>query len=295
MECISAGRTLYYASDDKSNMRRGWLVLGGYTKAWKEAERLNSEKYGIHWSVNEFDGPRQIVALKRIKSWAVDFDDCNKVEQRAKIRAFGLTPSLVIESARGYQVYYDAIDATPENYNSILKAMSKKLGSDPAAVSVTRTLRAPFFNHWKDPNKPFAVRVIRVEDIAYSEKDMLKFFSVEKEKPIQYQPIKKTVYGSSRVEKLESIGALEGLRRLSGTTFVRGQVFTFQRVSKGHYNILVDNKSSNAFIDSRGMIGSASGGGPTILQWLQYPDYGHSKDQAWEIITSIFPEVFGKD
>lgn len=283
--CISNGRDLYSASDVQNASSRP------YTKTTQdEAIRLNDKesKMGIHWTVNKFEGSRRSENLSKILSWVCEFDELDKLEQKRLIRSLGFEPSLVIESKRGFQVYFDALDATVQNYNLILKELNKKVGSDPNAISITRCLRAPNFWHWKDPERPFAVRIEHVSDKKYLELEMKSLLRIKPEnKKLKYEPQRKAIFGTTKSEMLDSVGALEGLRRLSGTSYVNGESYEFRRNSNGNLNIWVNGKSTSCFIANDKVFSSQAS--PTILQWLEY--YGHSKNRAWEIIEELLPEV----
>ena len=289
---IDEGRSLWYATDDQEATSRPYLFCPNI----KQATELNEKKgMGIFWTVNEVEGVvRQKVNLKRILSWAIEFDDCDKIEQRRRMKKIGLTPSLVIESKSGFQIYFDAIDGTAENWLRIVKAMAKKCEADPNGLNIVRTMRAPFFWHLKDPKDPFAVRVESYSDVMYFEREMLKFFCSDEVKKKPSTQIRQKISisaGDTYSRRLDSIGAEEGLRRLSGTGYVSGQRYEFVNLSSGNKNLLVDGKTTACFINSENKI-FGSEAAPTILQWLQHRDYGHSKDRAWEIIFELFPEVF---
>jgi hypothetical protein len=290
-ECISNGRTFWRATDDSEAERKPRIKCATIAEASFFNER---EHFGIGWTVNEIVGERRLKEnVVRIISWAVEFDELEKPEQARRIRQSSLRPSLVVESARGYQAYWDAINGTTENYNLICKSVAKKLGADQAGISIVRTMRAPFFWHWKDTRNPFAVRVVSFNDSKYTESDMLEVFEVKKPEPIIYERKRVSYSGLTKSDKLDQIGAFEGLRRLSGTSYVNHQNYVFVSTGPNRSNILINGKATSCFISNDKVF--ASEASPTILQWLQYREYGHTKDQAWEIIFKLFPEVFGEN
>src|SRR3954454_14282930 len=108
-----------------------------------QAAEYNARGYGIFQTVNEFQGPRRIQNLTRINAWAVDMDDGTKAEQLARIKR-GLVPTMVIETKRGYQVYWAAKGAKPEHWNAIVAArLVPYYGADTRARDLARILRMP--------------------------------------------------------------------------------------------------------------------------------------------------------
>ncbi len=282
---IEEGRSIFYAPERGDHKPYIQCTMS-------EATKHNEAGNGIHWSINAFKGPRRIENCVRVISWALEYDELPKAEQARLIRSFGLEPSLVVESKRGYQSYFDAIDGTKENYLPILRHLCRALSADINGHSLARTMRVPFHWHLKDPDDPFAVRIEYMSDARYTEREMLNFFKVKPPEEVAPRP-RKTNYlkGETNLEKLDSIGATEGLKRLSGSAAVSGEMYSFRRTSRGSYNILVNAKSTSCFVDVNDRIGSGSGGGPGLIQWLMHPSYGHSKDRAWEIVMDAFPDV----
>jgi len=68
---------------------------------------------------------------------------------------------------------------------------------------------------------------------------------------------------------------------LSGTPELQGERFEVRPNYDGTYQILVNKKNTGNWIDKNGFIGSYSGGGPTIIQWIKW--YGYSYKEALKI------------
>jgi hypothetical protein len=259
------------------------------------AHEWNEIGWGIFWTVNEFSGPRKAENLVRINAWAVDMDEGTKAEQLERIRR-GLVPSLVVETSRGFHVYWNAKDGKPETYSSIVSdRLLPFYGADPKAKDLARILRVPGFKHMKDPEKPFLIRAVFTKNVAYSEAEMLHFYPVPKSAQAEVEQKRelRMLLGSRSDDLWERVWSMdceEALHRLSGSRWVNGEVFSFRRVSNGNHNIYVNGKSTSCWIDQNQRIGSLDKGGPTVFNWLRW--YGYSNAEVYQIMREVFPEVF---
>lgn len=263
----------------------------------EEAKRWNTPEraFGIFWTVNAFRGERRIENLEAIRAWAIDIDDGTKDEQLARINKSPLIPSLVVETKRGFQVYWRAKDANPAHWNAIvLDRLVPHYGADKNARDLARILRAPNFWHLKDPADPFLVRVVWRCEAAYREADIAR-----KYEPVTHELAQRAdheqhrrehkVYGDDFWDRVWNLDCREGLARLSGHAAVNGEVFTFRRVSNGNWNIVVNKKGTSCWVDRNGRIGSLSKGGPTLFAWLRW--YGHSPARCVSVLKEIFPDL----
>lgn len=259
----------------------------------KDADEWNKKNFGIFWSVNEFDGPRQIKNLIRINSWAVDIDKGSKDDMMKIFNRF-LVPSLVIETKRGFHVYWDAVDATKENFQAIvLDRLVFYFGADKNARDIARILRVPGYNHCKE--EPYEVKAIYRSSARYTEAQMLRYFRLPKKAQDQSelkQELRKNLnpHGDDLWEKVYNLDCEQALLRLSGKGCVGSDVFTFRRVANGNLNILSNGKGTSCWIDLEKKIGSLDKGGPTVFQWLKW--YGHSNKRVVEIMKDEFSELF---
>lgn len=246
-----------------------------------EARDYNNRLYGIFQEVNSFNGPRSNDNILYINYWYAEMDGGDKADQLNRIRQLQIYPSMVIESKNGYHIYFKAQDATKENYKTIQDGIGKQIGGDPQVRDLARILRSPGFYHWKDKNDPFYVKEIMRFDVSYREKEMLYFFPLKQE-PVSVDNPKDIVY--TQDDLTEFLNALDheyALTKLSGTSYVNYETYTFKPVSGGHLNIIVNGKSTNCFIDTDKKIGAIPGG-PTLFQWLRY--YNHSDKECYRII-----------
>jgi hypothetical protein len=255
----------------------------------------NERGWGIFWTVNEFNGPRKAENLVRINAWAIDMDEGTKDAQLERIRR-GLVPSLVVETARGFHVYWHAKDATAEAYNSIVsERLLPYYGADPKAKDLARLLRVPGFNHMKDLEHPFPIRAVFQRSVSYSEAEMLHFYKLPDAKRAeaeQKRELRKLMgsHSDDLWERVWSMDCEEALERLSGSPWVNGERFSFRRVGNGNLNIYVNGKSTSCWIDQNKRIGSLDQGGPDIFRWLRW--YGYSNAEVYRIMKEVFPEVF---
>lgn len=296
---LHEGRALYRMSDDKTGSTPAIPIEGkDNAEIYRAAMKWNEQRYGIFWTVNEFNSAtdRKKENLKRIISWSADLDTGTKHEQAELIKKYP-RPSAVIETKRGYQVYYNAINAKPENYELIeTKFVVPSLNADMKARDLSRILRVPHLYHWKDPANPFFVKVVFESDAAYTEAEMMQLFDdfQDESKELDRTKIimrREMIFQKDQelFDRIWNLNCEEALLALSGSQAVNGETYTFRRNANGNKNIFVDGKGTSCFIDKAGRIGSLDGGGPTIYQWLKW--YGRTGSEAVTIIKKHFPEV----
>jgi hypothetical protein len=284
-------------------MKRSWYALYEADDSEKgvreiqpdEAQSLNEVGYGIFWSVNEFDGPRRKENLVKINSWAVDLDSGSKPEQWARIKA-GLIPSLVVETRRGFHVYFHAKDGRPENWNAIVSdRLVPFYQADKNAKDIARILRVPGFYHCKNLLDRFQIRVVHEANVTYSEEALAHYYppAMQSDHLVAgKRPVTRAITdidGDDFWERAFWLDCRDALERLSGTDYVGGEVFTFKPAPRGHWNIYVNGKGTSCFLDANNRIGSLAGGGPSVIQWLKY--YGHTYKSIYAIVNSLFPDI----
>lgn len=261
-------------------------------------EDWNKKNWGIFWTVNSFTQPvRKKEFVKEIVYWAIDIDKGTKKEMLEKIRKH-ILPTMVVETKRGYQVYWEAKDAKIENWNKIVwDRLLFYFGADNNAKDVTRLLRYPGFYHCKDPSDKFLIKVVWENNSKYTEDEMLLAFplpEIEKEKSKQKQNLRIIFKDSDDLwERVWSMNCLTALERISGHPGVGGEVFTFTKTSNGKHNIEVNGKTTSCWVDREGRIGSLDKGGPTIFQWINW--YQRDKKRTIEIMKGVFPELWNKN
>ncbi len=281
-------RHLYALADGPSDPRKS---RGAFPIAHSDAEHLNRDGFGIFWAINIFkDAKRVKQNLSHVLSWAIDIDEGTKIEQFKKIEA-GPTPSLLIETKRGFHVYWDCEDGDEDNWRDIVEfRLIPHFGGDPKAKDLCRILRAPWFYHLKDPTSPFLIKEVFKSKSNYRAKSFMKLFDVH-EKEVCYQEIRQHIGGSGEKlsDRIYNMNCIEALSRLSGHGVVGGETYEFRRNGNGNHNIIINGKSTSCFIDENKRIG-AHPGGPTIFRWLKY--YNHSDQEIIRILRQYFPELW---
>jgi hypothetical protein len=289
MICMSTGRSLYRIHD--KNPKLGCHPV----KDFHEANHWNEQGWGIFWTVNQFAGPRVKENCTKIISWCVDIDYGSIDAQRMIMQALPLDPSAIIRTRRGHHLYFDAAEGTSMGcYRDVVERLIEAFNGDANAKDICRILRVPTYLHWKEVD-PFAVQLTYSSNSVYTEKDMLTAFpSKKKEEEIEQRTaLKKELKfhsNQSLWEKIWSMDCEQALMRLSGTPSVGGERYSFKRNTNGNLNIYVDGKGTSCFIDTNKRIGSSSGGGPTVYQWLKW--FHHDYKRTLEIMREHFPEVF---
>jgi RepB DNA-primase N-terminal domain len=264
----------------------------------EDPRQWNRKGFGVFWTVNEFrEGVRRIDHLTRIMAWAIDMDSGTKSEQRARLHKSPLEPSLIVETKRGYQAYWNAKPgASQGHWNAIvLGRLVPFFGSDPNARDLARILRVPGYLHLKDPADPFEVREVHRCEVSYSEEQIARSFKPEP-KTEDPQKIHERVKREAKFsgsddfwDQVYNLDCEEALARLSGHPSVGGEQYSFRTCSNGNRNILVDGKGTSCWVDRSGHIGSLANGGPTIAQWLKW--FGLSYADAAKVIKEIFPQL----
>lgn len=288
VRCMSEGRSLYRINDKDPS--QGCHELRHFI----EADHWNYQEWGIFWTVNSFNGPRRKENCIKVLAWAVDIDQGSKAEQLARIKSIPLEPSMAYETARGYHLYFDAIDGDPENYRDIVERLVDAYGGDKNAKDVCRILRVPGYLHWKS-EKPFAIKAVHYGCGAYTESEMRKAFPKEEKREVEFE--QKTelrrslsgIGGGALWERIWHLDCEQALQRLSGHSAVGGEQFSFKRTASGNLNVYVNGKGTSCWIDKDKRIGSHDKGGPTVFQWVNW--YLKNPKRTVQVLKDLFPEI----
>lgn len=260
---------------------------------YDQAPEYNQKGFGIFWTVNEFKGARRISNLQRIRAWAVDMDTGSKAEMIESFKR-GLIPSVVVETKRGFQAYWIAKDPRPEHWKAIVAdRLVPFYNGDKNARDLARVLRVPGFLHLKDPSAPFLVRKVWEWPVTYSELQMATYYpsvqDVADAREVHELARSQTPMTGTFWERVWHLNCEMALERLSGHELVNGELYSFRSNSSGTKNIYVDGKATSCWIDREGRIGSLSGGGPTVFQWLTW--LGVPASTSIDQIKILFPET----
>lgn len=255
-----------------------------------ECTKYNEDKYDIFWTMNGFDfGKRSRADLKYINCFYADLDTGDRKEMEKRIRNYP-TPSCIVKTGKGYHLYWwldEEIDVQKDPEKGCdwfreftMQRIVPALQSDPQAADACRLLRATFYRYWKDGIGDKHIDIVESNDRKFGLNYLEKYFpqKIVEEKKIIYP---KMEGGSTFWSKANALPITESLEKLSGTHYVQHETFS---IKKGR--ILCNNKTSNAWIDKNGRIGSTADAGPFVPNWLWY----YHKD--WKKVASILKEVF---
>lgn len=287
---------LYRMSDDPAAPSRSAIPVSPV-----DAKRFNTPElgFGIFTTVNAFNGARRKENLIRINAWAVDMDTGPKTQQQRTLLSSPLVPSMIVETKRGYQAWWGARDGNQEHWNAIvLERLVPFFGADKNARDLCRLLRMPGYLHLKDPADPFRCRIVHRHEVLYTERQIAQAFAWVPDKATQraaHDSARRAAAaelnsdpGESLWDAIYRLDCGEGLMRLSGHWAVQGESYKLRPTQRGRFNLFVNGKGCSVFVDEHKRIGSLSGGGPTLAQWLKW--YGHD----WKTVIAVLKEVFPK-
>ena len=175
---------LYALCDIKDDPRKRW---GAFEVSEQRARQLNKEGFGIFFTPNDFEGKRKIENLKQINYYIADIDEGGKEKIWCDVKKLLLKPSVIVETKRGYHLYWKVKDGSLDNYEKIENCIIKKLNADTGAKDCSRLLRCPSFYHMKDPENPFLIKIIEENDNIYKENELYLYFKGHEKK---YRPIR---------------------------------------------------------------------------------------------------------
>ena len=207
---------LYALCDIKDDPRKNW---GAFEVSEQRARQLNKEGFGIFFTPNDFEGKRQIQNLKKINYYIADIDEGGKEKIWSDIEKLILRPSVIVETKRGYHLYWRVSNGTLDNYEKIENCIIAKLNADEGAKDCSRLLRCPSFYHMKDPQNPFLIKIIEENDKVYKENELYLYFKGREKKyrPIKIKPFVYTGDDNELLKKIKcdnmpSFGADSGRR-----------------------------------------------------------------------------------
>lgn len=152
------------ADDQKKG--RGYLKMARPIEWLKnnseKAHKMNQEGAAI-WIQPNPSTDRKEKNVTAIKWVYVDMDEGTKEEMWKVIESAPIPPTMITESSRSYHLYW-RVDATLEQFNQIVWGLIEYFDGDEAISSSNEVLRAPGFYHMKDPDNPFLVRVVKIDD-----------------------------------------------------------------------------------------------------------------------------------
>lgn len=138
------------------NWKWAWIFFQPNPSTWRMREHLTS----IDWAY-------------------VDLDEWSKNEMLQLINKAKLQPDILIETARGYHVYYKinwCNLSDLDNYLKLLKGLILHFNWDIAISSENEVLRLPWFYHCKDLNNMFLIKIIHFDIKWFSLSELLKHY-----------------------------------------------------------------------------------------------------------------------
>ena len=169
---------LYALHDYDEKLKR----KGAFEINENQVEEFNKLGYGIYWTLNDYKGRRLAKNITKINYWIADIDEGTKGEQLDRINNLWLKPTLIVETKKGFHCYWEAVNATLENYKKIELGIIEKLKADKACKDPVRLLRMPYSYHQKDKNNPFLIQIVEQTGKVYTEEKMLYIFELKQEK-----------------------------------------------------------------------------------------------------------------
>ena len=145
--------------DDKKENRKGFTICEPIR--WISANqsrlvKLNESGGGVFFTPNPCKGGRKETNVTSIEWVYADLDEGTKDQMLERIDASPIVPNFIVETARGYHLYWKC-KCERKEFDRIIKGVIKFFDSDPAISSTNEVLRLPGFNHMK--GEPFMVNV----------------------------------------------------------------------------------------------------------------------------------------
>lgn len=309
----NADKLLYQYFDDSGERKQ---ELSGYPKRLNEdslklLEEKNEQWSWIFFTVNGFDEQdRKQDKVKYINAWICEIDGVDKAFQRKLVNLCPLKPSIIVESKNSYHLYWFAIDWTLENREKICNWLRNFFDGDPNVITLERVLRLPWFDHCKDPENRFPIKVKHVNECtqedtsngmkwiakSYTEEQMMKAYPNFKTVAEKKKEMKKVERSMNKDDwdfrhRVSQFNCEEMLTVLSWTAYVNGDDIEFVMNTDWTKQILIDGKSTACWIDKSWFIGSKNWWWPTWIQWITW--YGHNIDRKdlYKLLVNKFPEL----
>lgn len=151
--------------------------------------KRNAQGAGIFVAVNATDGRgRRADNVRGVRALFVDLDDPARPFDP---QAFGLPPSLVVESSPGkrhvYWVLDDLADEFPlSEFTPAQQCIARAFGGDPSCTDLPRVLRVPGFVHRK--GDPFVSRLVLDDGPRYSVAELRAWVATLPSPPTERTP-----------------------------------------------------------------------------------------------------------
>lgn len=218
-------------------------------------------------------------------------------------------PSFIVDTRNGFHVYWLAWHEKPlddkympenglyrpsrETFDKIERYIVKTVGGDEKACKDVQLMRLPGFYNWKD-ERGYPCRLLPQLSTMqeYCEEHFLKRIPVEEDRSEKAQralekfiisiPRKSTDGLEDIFKTAQDMSQLLALAKFSGTEYVNGENYHFQKTKGDKYNILINGKGCASFVDTaKNCIFCPSGtkGSPNIIEWLKW----YRSYENWEL------------
>lgn len=265
---------------------------------YKTLEELNLKGAGIFFSVNPMiAGKRDKESVVWVSSWICEIDWLDKDLQKKLIDNCPLKPNMIIESNSSYHLYWFAKDGTKENWNKVCNGLRNYFDGDPAVVDISRVLRLPWYNHMKDQTNPFLIDLVEFVPWGYTEDQMLAAYQntqslseIKQSMLVKETKARDDLGGDYYWDRVKNMDTKTMLSEISGSSWVSGETIEFSKNHNGTEQIVVNGKSTGAWIDKNWKIGSSAGGWPNRTNWVFWYGICDGKEMArW--INEKHPEM----
>src|SRR5262249_45092269 len=140
---------------------------------------------GIFVTINATDlTGRSTKNIVRPRALFADADGEEQVEHStAVIKECDATPSMIVESGGGRHYYYLGSDIPLDQFSTLQKSLSAKLGTDPNVHDLPRVMRLPGTLHLKDPHTPKLVKLVWANGVNWKLSDLADKLGLSATKP----------------------------------------------------------------------------------------------------------------
>ena len=123
------------------------IDCGKLSKLMETLRNHNAMNRGVFFTVNF--GGHSDDAISRINAQFVEMDHASFEEQRRRIDAFPLKPSMIIKTRKSLHTYWFVRNGEVERFREIQKRLVRQFDGDPMCVNESRVMRLPGFYHCK--------------------------------------------------------------------------------------------------------------------------------------------------
>ncbi len=153
------------------------IVMNAANVKSDDLEDAKNRGYGVFFTPNGYHGKRSSESITQANAFFADFDDGTKEEQRAIIDQLDLKPSVIVESKRGYHLYWLLLEPLKdfELWKRVQESIIRACSSDPAIKDLARLMRLPFSWHVKS-DEPWFVKITEWNALLYDLNDVVGAF-----------------------------------------------------------------------------------------------------------------------